>query len=107
MGTIGGVNEVEELHQHHGLCLETSLVIIIGDDEEHVLEDGDEESLEESIGSGNVSLLGDVVDQLQTHAQTSGFNVSVVVLECPRTRVDDELELVVIELKQGFMTLAV
>lgn len=99
---VGRVHKVEQLHEHHGLCLKSSLVVIVSDDEEHILEDCDEESLEESIGRSKVSLLGDVVNQLKTHAQASGFNISVIVLESPRTRVDDKLELVIVELEQGF-----
>jgi hypothetical protein len=67
LSAIGGVDEIEEFHQEHRLCLETSLVVVVRHNKEDVLQDGDEESLEEGIGSLHISLIGNVVDQLQAH----------------------------------------
>ena len=46
LSTVGGVDVVKELHQQHGLRLETSLVIIVSHNKEDILKNGDEKSLE-------------------------------------------------------------
>lgn len=101
LSTIGRVDVVEELHQQHGLRLEAGLVVVVGYNKEYILQNGDEESLEEGVGCLDISLLGDVVDQLQGHVKTSRLDISVVMLESPRARVDNKLELVVVELEQS------
>jgi len=96
------LDEVEQLHQQHRLSLEPSFVVAIRDHEQHILQDCGEEALEECVGCGNVRLVGNVVDELQAHVEACRLDVSVVMLECPRAGIDDELELVVVELQQGY-----
>lgn len=93
------MDEVEELHQQHRLRLETRLVVIVRYNEEHILQDSNKEALEEGVGSVGVRLFSNVGNQLQAHVKTSSFNISVVMLECPRARIDDKLELVVVKFK--------
>lgn len=93
------MDEVKEFHEHHGLRLEAGLVVIIRHHEKDVLQNVDEKALEEGIGCCNICLFCNIVNKLQAHVQTSRFNVSVVMLKRPRARVDDELELVIVQLQ--------
>jgi predicted secreted protein len=106
LGTICRVDEVEELHEKHRLGLEASLVVVVRDNEEDILENGNEEALEESVRSSDIRLISNIVNELQAHIETGTFDVTVVVLESPRTGVNDELELVVVKLEKGWRTLA-
>jgi hypothetical protein len=95
------VDEIEQLHEKHRLRLEASLVIVVSHNEEDILEDCNEEALEKGVRSGDVRLLGNVVNQLQAHVQASRLNIAVVVLESPRAGVNHKLELVVVKLEKS------
>ena len=94
------MDEVEHAHEQHGLGLEASLVVLVGKNEEHILQDADEELVEESVGRVDVSLLSDVVDELEAHVKARSLDIAVIVLAGPHARVNDELELTVVELQK-------
>lgn len=71
----------------------------VGEHEEYILEDWDEELLEESTGSSGVRFC-DVGDQLQTHVETGMFDLSIIVLASPHARIDDKFELSVVEFEE-------
>jgi len=99
-GPIGRVDEVDHAHEKHRLRLEAGLVVLIRQDKKDVLQDCDEELVEEHIGCLHVSLLGNVIDQLQAHVKARSLNIAVVVLARPQARVDDKLELAIVEFQQ-------
>ena len=96
------MNEVEHSREQHGLGFEAGLVICVGEDEEHVLQDRDKELLEESIRRGRVRLCN-VSNQFEAHVEASVFDLAVIVLACPHARIDDEFELSVVEFQKRFM----
>ena len=73
-------------------------MVRVGQNKKDILKDRDEELLEERIGCCRVSLC-DIGNELETHIETSIFNFPIVVLACPHARIDDKLELSVIELE--------
>jgi hypothetical protein len=97
---LSGVDKEEHAGKEESLKLESSLVVGIGKDEKDVLKDGDEELLEEGTGSVGVGS-GNVVDELNAHVQSSGLDLTIVVLGGPETGINNELELAVVELQQG------
>lgn len=95
------MDEIEHAHEQHRLRLESGLVVLIRDDEEDILQDGDEELIEECIRRRNVGLLRDVVDELQAHIKARSLNLTVIMLAGPQARVDDELELAIVQLEKS------
>lgn len=75
-------------------------MITVGQHEEHILENWQEELSEEDARSLRISL-GHVVHELQAHGQAGVLNLAVVVLAGPHARIDHKLELAGIELQQG------
>ena len=75
-------------------------MVRVGKNEENILEDGNKELLEESIRCSGISIRN-VNNQLKAHVETSVFNLAVVMLACPHARIDDELELTVVELQKS------
>ncbi len=80
-------------------------MVCVCENEENILQDGDEKLLEECVGGASISF-GNVCDQLETHVKSSKLYFSVVVLACPHARVNHKLELSVIEFEEGFQLLA-
>lgn len=94
------VNKVKHAHQQQGLCPEPCFVVRVCKDKEDILQNRDEKLVEEGAGRLHVRLLRNVVDQLEAHVQACGFDISVVVLARPHARIDDKLELAVVEFQQ-------
>lgn len=79
-------------------------MICVSENEENVLQDRDEELLEERIRGCSVSF-GDVADEFQTHVETRIFHFAIVVLARPHARIDNKLELSIIELEKSYRKL--
>jgi hypothetical protein len=77
----------------------TPFVIGVGEHEENILQDWDEELLEEDICSLGISLRH-VVDELDTHRESSVLDLSVVVLARPHAGINDEFELALVKSQQ-------
>ena len=77
-------------------------MIRIGEYEEHVLKDGNEELLEESVRGPGIGFRN-IGDQLKTHIESSILDFAIVMLACPHAGIDDKLELSVIELEKCYL----
>jgi hypothetical protein len=78
-------------------------MVCIGKHKENVLEDRHEELLKELARRVGISF-GDIGNQLKTHIEASVFNLAVVVLTCPHARINDKLELSVVEFEKSYKT---
>ena len=75
-------------------------MVSIGEHKEYVLEDWHEELLEKlarCVGIG----LSNIGDQLEAHVESSIFDLTVVMLTRPHARINDELELPVVEFEKS------
>ena len=61
-------HELEHAREHHGLKLETTLVVRVRKHEEDILHDTEEVLLEEGVGHSDLGTR-EVVDNLQTHCE--------------------------------------
>ncbi len=98
---VSWVNEIKHPRQQHRLGFESSLVVRVGENEEYILQNGNEELLEESIRSSRIGF-GNVGDQLEAHVETSIFDFAVVMLTSPHARIDNKLELSIVKLEESY-----
>lgn len=75
-------------------------MIRVCEDEEDILEDVEVVLLEKGVRCLRV-LAGHIIDELHQHGKTSAFDFTVVMLAGPEARIDDKLELPLIELEQS------
>lgn len=93
------LDELEEAGEHECRRLEARLVVGIGQNEEHVLQEREVVRLEEAV-RGRRTCADNVVDQLDADHQAEVADVAHGVLRRPDDRVHDELELLRRELEQ-------
>ena len=84
----------------------TSFVIGIRDNKEDILKNRDEELAEEEVARRRVRLCH-VIHKLDTHGETGCLDLSIVVFARPHARVDDELELSLVQLKKSWEAIEV
>jgi hypothetical protein len=74
-------------------------VVAISNNEEDILQNGREESLEEGVARLLIGICH-VRDELKAHGETGALDFAVIVLASPHARVDHELERAGVEPQQ-------
>ena len=82
------------------MLIRTSLMIAVGENEKHVLQDWDKKLTEEDTRRLSISF-GHVIHQFKTHCEAGVFYLTVVVFAGPHAGIDNELKLRSIKSKQG------
>ena len=86
--------------------IHTRLVIAVGENEKHVLQNWDEKLTEEDTRCLSISL-SHVIHQFKAHCEASVFHFAIVMFAGPHARINHKLELCCIKFEQGWETVQV
>ena len=88
------------------MLIRTSLMIAVGENEKHVLQDWDKKLTEEDTRRLSISF-GHVIHQFKTHCEAGVFHFAIVMFASPHARINYKLELRCIKFKQGRETVQI